>query len=178
MEMEELIRAKKPGYPWAIIRPTSIWGPWFGTPYKEFFDLVVASKVVSIKEKACTKTYGFVLNSVFQIQQLLLADKTPDEVYYIGDAPPLNITEWGNQIAAAANLKQPSVLPFWVFRLAGLCGDMLKKFGLPFPLTSFRVKNMTTNNIIPLDNLYAITGNPPYDTKEGIRITLNWINNN
>ncbi|MGC9217040.1 NAD-dependent epimerase/dehydratase family protein [Acidithiobacillus sp.] len=23
--------------PWAMVRPTSIWGPWFGVPHKNFF---------------------------------------------------------------------------------------------------------------------------------------------
>lgn len=26
---------------WCIIRPTSIWGPWFGVPYRNFFDMVM-----------------------------------------------------------------------------------------------------------------------------------------
>jgi len=25
---------------WTLVRPTSIWGPWFGVPYRTFFDVV------------------------------------------------------------------------------------------------------------------------------------------
>ena len=27
-------------FPWTIVRPTSLWGPWFSVPYKKFFDAV------------------------------------------------------------------------------------------------------------------------------------------
>lgn len=54
-------------------------------------------------------------------------------------------------------------------------GDILKKIGLPAPLTTYRLNNMTTNNILPLNDLYAVTGPDPYNLKEGIKITLEWM---
>ena len=39
-------------------------------------------------------------------------------------------------------------------------------------MTSFRLKNMTTDNIIDLSELAP---NPPYSRIEGVRKTLDWL---
>ena len=36
---ENNVWKNKPKCDWCIIRPTSIWGPWFGVPYRNFFDM-------------------------------------------------------------------------------------------------------------------------------------------
>jgi nucleoside-diphosphate-sugar epimerase len=176
-EMELMIRQKELPYEWLIIRPTSMWGPWFQTPYKDFFDRVIAKKMYNIKNRSCTKTYGFILNAVVQIEKLLFENTVPDKVYYIGDAPPLNITNWTNDIAAALKYTKPPAFPFFIFKMAAFAGDVLKFAGVGFPITSFRLKNMTTDNVLPLENLYQVTGPGAYPLDEAIRITLNWIKN-
>jgi GlcNAc-P-P-Und epimerase len=174
-EMELIIRQKDLPYEWLIIRPTSMWGPWFQTPYKDFFDRVIAKKMYNIKDRSCSKTYGFILNAVVQIEKLLFTAAIPNKVYYIGDAPPLNITEWTNSIAAALNYKEPQAFPYAVFKMAAFAGDILKYAGINFPMTSFRLKNMTTDNVLPLENLYQITGPGIYNLGDAIHITLDWI---
>lgn len=64
-----------------------------------------------------------------------------------------------------------------MIKIAAIIGDLLKKCNILFPMTSFRLKNMTTNNIVNLQNTYEIAPNPPYKRKEAIAITLNWIKN-
>ena len=41
VETEKKVWENKPHCDWCIIRPTSIWGPWFGVPYRNFFDMVI-----------------------------------------------------------------------------------------------------------------------------------------
>jgi len=42
---ELIVKAiKDPAYTWVIIRPTSIWGPWFNIPYIDFFNIVYQGK--------------------------------------------------------------------------------------------------------------------------------------
>ena len=53
--------------------------------------------------------------------------------------------------------------------------DILKYFRLPFPMTSFRLKNMTTDNIVNLERTYKIAPNPPYERIEAIKETLKWM---
>lgn len=54
-------------------------------------------------------------------------------------------------------------------------GDLLKIIGISFPMTSFRLKNMTTDNIIDLSATYKIAPNPPFTRIEGIKETLQWL---
>ena len=129
-------------------------------------------------KKSSTKTYGYVGNAVYQIKQLLFTDTTesiPEKrVFYIGDEPAYNIEEWANDIAEIAGKKIPRI-PFWMIKSAALCGDVLKKVHVDFPMTSFRLKNMITDNIINLDLIKEIAPNPPYTRKEASEKTMLWI---
>ena len=173
---EQLTWKHQPACDWAILRPTSMWGPWFGVPYRKFFDVVKAGMYFHIDHRSCTKTYGYIENALYQIDRIL-SNPTQDEankVFYLGDSPAIFIEEWANQIAAELGRKIPRV-PFWLIRLAAWGGDILGMFGLHFPMTSFRLKNMTTDNIIPLDNTIAIAPHPPVDRITGIKRTLAWM---
>lgn len=179
VETEKIVWANKPHCDWAIIRPTSIWGPWFGEPYRNFFDMVMSHKYFHIGNKGCTKTYGYVGNAVYQIEQILFSD-TKDEnnkVFYIGDNQPTNIEVWGNEIAGELGYRIIK-MPYTLIKWAALFGDILKNMGLRFPMTSFRLKNMTTDNIIDLSDTIKLAPNLPYSRIEGIKQTLSWMRNN
>ena len=176
VETEKAVWANKPMCDWAIIRPTSIWGPWFGVPYRNFFDMVLKHRYIHIGYRSCTKTYGYVGNSVYQIEQILFND-TRDEnkkVYYIGDNPATNIEEWGNEIATELGFKIKRI-PYCLLKIVAYVGDCLKLLSIRFPMTSFRLKNMTTDNIIDLSDTYELAPNPPYSRIEGVRKTLDWL---
>ncbi|ADV44133.1 NAD(P)-dependent oxidoreductase [Bacteroides helcogenes] len=176
VETENAVWNNKPQCDWAIIRPTSIWGPWFGVPYRNFFDMVMSHCYFHIGRKSCTKTYGYVGNAVYQIEQILF-NETRDEnrkVFYIGDNPPTNIEDWANEIADELGYKVKRI-PWWLLRCVAWGGDLLKQIGISFPMTSFRLKNMTTDNIIDLSATYEIAPNPPYSRKKGIKETLKWL---
>ena len=176
VETEKAVWANKPMCDWAIIRPTSIWGPWFGVPYRNFFDMVLKHRYIHIGYRSCTKTYGYVGNSVYQIEQILFND-TRDEnkkVYYIGDNPATNIEEWGNEIATELGFKIKRI-PYCLLKSVAYVGDCLKLLSIRFPMTSFRLKNMTTDNIIDLSDTYELAPNPPYSRIEGVRKTLDWL---
>lgn len=176
VETERIVWDNKPQCDWAIIRPTSIWGPWFGVPYRNFFDMVISRKYFHIGRKSCTKTYGYVGNAVYQIEQILFHETLNEDqkVFYIGDNPPTNIEIWANEIAAELNYNIKRV-PFWMLKTAAYFGDLLKLFDITFPMTSFRLKNMTTDNIIDLSETYNIAPNPPYSRIDGIKATLQWL---
>ena len=84
-----------------IIRPTSIWGPWFGAPYLNFFKLVKKGLFFKFGDSLATKTFGFVGNTISQIDTLLFCDDKLliFDVYYLGDDPPLNIGDWADSIS-------------------------------------------------------------------------------
>jgi hypothetical protein len=63
-------------------------------------------------------------------------------------------------------------MPYLVIKIAALFGDFLKSVGLPFPMNSFRLHNMTTDNIIDLKNTYDIAADLPYTRKEGLKVQI------
>lgn len=175
VETEKITRAANLKCDWAFLRPTSIWGPWFKVPYRNFFDMVMSRRYFHIGKKSCTKTYGYIGNSVYQIIQIL-NDTTickSHKVFYIGDKPT-NIEDWANEIGGTLGFKIPR-LPFWTLKAAGYVGDFLKVFGYHFPMTSFRLKNMTTDNVLDLTVTNLVAPNPPYDRITGIKHTLDWL---
>lgn len=176
VETEKIIKSRNPKYTWTIIRPTSIWGPWFGEPYNRFFHIVLSHMYFHMGKRACKKTYGYIDNAIYQIMSILNADKEKvnKKVFYIGDYEPYPITDWANEIAAIEKIHIPKV-PFWCFKVAGWTGDLLKKVGINFPMTSFRLHNMTTDNVHNLNPIKEIAPNLPVSRIEGTKITLDWI---
>lgn len=176
VETEKIIKSRNPKYTWTIIRPTSIWGPWFGEPYNRFFHIVLSHMYFHMGKRACKKTYGYIDNAIYQIMSILNADKEKvnKKVFYIGDYEPYPITDWANEIAAIEKIHIPKD-PFWCFKVAGWTGDLLKKVGINFPMTSFRLHNMTTDNVHNLNPIKEIAPNLPVSRIEGTKITLDWI---
>lgn len=176
VETEKRIKERNIDYTWSIIRPTSIWGPWFGEPYDKFFRIVLSRSYFHLGKRACKKTYGYVDNTVYQIMSILdsAEAKVNRKVFYLGDYQFYDIAEWANEIAKFVNLKIPTI-PYFLFVLAGRFGDFLKLLGITFPMTSFRLKNMTTDNLHNLTLIREIAPNLPVDREEGNRRTIEWI---
>lgn len=174
---ENIINQSEISCPWVIIRPTSIWGPWmFNSSYRQFFEMILNEKYLNISESyASNKTYGFVLNTVYQIHSILTSSVS-GKVIYVGDNPPYNTSSWANEIATIANKKAPIVVPFFLIQFAALVGDLLSFVKVSFPINSFRLNNMTTNNIIDLNIIDSLVKDLPYTKNEGIEITIDWLN--
>ncbi|WP_196211819.1 NAD-dependent epimerase/dehydratase family protein [Bacteroides cellulosilyticus] len=177
VETEKRIKEKNPKYTWSIIRPTSIWGPWFGEPYDKFFRIVLNRMYFHMGKRACRKTYGYIDNVIYQILSILKApeEKIMGKVFYLGDYEAYDITEWANEIAICIGHKIPRI-PYFLFVLAGWLGDFLKMFGIAFPMTSFRLRNMTTDNVHNLEPIREIAPELPTSRQEGNKKTIEWIN--
>lgn len=161
---------------WCIIRPTSIWGPWFGVPYRNFFDIVMKHMYFHIGKIKCHKTYGYIGNSIYQIEQLLFTE-TPDEnnkVFYIGDDPAYEINDWADEIARELGFKVPT-MPVWLVKCLAKFGDFLGLLKIHFPMQSFRFGNMTNDGVNDMTNTYEIAPKTPYTRLEGTKITLEWM---
>jgi nucleoside-diphosphate-sugar epimerase len=161
-------------FEWVLFRPTSIWGPWFGIPYIDFFNVVYQGRYFDFGG-TCTKTYGYVDNAVYQLKKLLVAPGVHGKTFYIGDKPPIPIAEWANEVSAEMGKGKIKKIPYVAIQAAATVGDILGKFGIKFPMTSFRLANMQTDNVLPLDALYEITGESPVSRKVGVRNTVQWL---
>jgi nucleoside-diphosphate-sugar epimerase len=176
VQTEKIIKGRNKNYTSAIIRPTSIWGPWFAEPYSDFFNLVLSKKYFHLGSRSCKKTYGYVGNTISQINSIIgsQTDKINNKVFYLGDWPEYPIEDWANEIAATVPYKIRT-FPFWFFRLLALVGDFCKLFGVKFPMTSFRLQNMTTDNVHDLQPIMNLRQNLPFSRREGIEKTVEWI---
>ena len=179
VETEQRVWADKPHCDWCIIRPTSIWGPWFGVPYRYFFDMVMHRMYFHIGHIKCHKTYGYIGNAIYQIEQLLFTPTLDEEnkVFYLGDEPAYEINEWADEIAHELGFNVPT-MPVWFVKALAKFGDFLGMFGVHFPMQSFRFGNMTNDGINDMTNTYKIAPQQPYSRLEGTRITIDWIRKN
>ena len=94
--------------------------------------------------------------------------------FYLGDYQPYDITSWANEIAENRQINIPKI-PYSLFKVAGFFGDCLKLVGVKFPMTSFRLRNMTTNNIFDLSEIEKIAPKLPKNRIEATKITVDWL---
>lgn len=176
VETEIRVWGNEPQCDWCIIRPTSIWGPWFGVPYRNFFDMVMRRMYFHIGHIKCHKTYGYIGNAIYQIEQLLFTETSDSEnkVFYIGDEPAYEINEWADEIANELGFKVPT-MPVWFVKCLAKFGDFLGLFKIHFPMQSFRFGNMTNDGINDMRNTYKIAPKTLYTRLEGTRATIEWI---
>lgn len=174
---EGIVRQDSAGmdYDWSIVRPTSIWGPWFGVTYRDFFVMLIKRKYINFSGKSSTKTYGYIDNTIYQINNILFSEKTNSKTYYLGDYTPTNISKWASEISNELGYELKSV-PLLIILIASYFGEFLKLFNISFPLNKFRYKNMTTDNIIPLQDTIDVAPSLPVGRLVGIKHTIKWLN--
>jgi nucleoside-diphosphate-sugar epimerase len=167
--------------PWLIVRPTSIWGPWFEIPYKTFFLTIAQGKYFHPGAEKILKSFGFVGNTVYQLQRLIEAplDSLSTKTIYLGDYPPVDIAVMANQIQEKLIVPKIRRMDLRILHVAAKCGDFLKYLGWKYPpLTSFRLNNLVTQMTYDLEPLRLLVGELPYTMPQGVDITVNWLKGN
>jgi nucleoside-diphosphate-sugar epimerase len=123
------------------------------------------------------KTFGYVENTAEQLYALAHAapDLAASATVYLGD-PPLEVGAFAELIARTASVSKPRRTPRGL--LAGLAkvGDFAKRAGLSDqpPLTSTRLRNLTTDMVFDLDDIARICP-PRVSLEEGVRRTVTWM---
>ncbi len=164
--------------PWLMVRPTSIWGPWFGVPYRDFFDAVLGGRYVHPAGLQIRKSYGYVGNSVFELERLIEAPPADVDgrVFWLADYPPIEVAAWAAEIRRCAGLGPVRSVPTWVLRAGGRAGDLLARLGMSDPpLTSFRVDNLLTEMVYDSGSTQLVAGELPFTMAEGVRATVEWL---
>jgi len=176
VETERLVRGAAK-LPWVLVRPTSIWGPWFDVPYRDFFVNVARRRYVHPSGQRVHKSFGFVGNTTWQLHRLMTApaDEVLGRTFYLADDPPIEVRDFANRISAALGRRPTREVPLPLLRALARAGDMLERAGHRAPLTSFRLANLLTPMVHDLSPLMAATGAPPYDLDTGVGVTVNWM---
>lgn len=175
---EQIVRKQCLHAPWIIVRPTSIWGPWFEAPYRNFFEAVLAGRYMHPRGRKILKSFGYVENSVHQLLQLGRAptDAITGRVLYLADYEPLELGEFAGAIAREGGASGVRTIPVSMLRLVAGAGDIVHHFGWREPpLTSFRLNNLLTEMVFDLEPMQATTGELPVDWTEGVRRTVRWL---
>jgi nucleoside-diphosphate-sugar epimerase len=176
---EQIIRAVGDlGSDWAIVRPTSIWGPWFDIPYRDFFLTINKGFYIHSGKVQTLKQWGFVLNSAHQVYQLLIApaNKIHKKTFYLADYSPLILKDFSNLVQKEMGSRKIPTLPVWLMKFIAKTGDLLKLLSWKNPpLTSFRLNNIITNEIQETSSLETVAGSLPYTCQTGIEKTVAWL---
>ena len=175
---ERIVREASLDTAWTIVRPTSIWGPWFDTPYKNFFDVIRKGLYVHPLGLRVKRSYGFVLNAVYQLANIsdVLDDSLYCETVYLADYKAIELKNWAVTIQQALSVGSIREVPRWIFKAAAWGGDVAKRLGfLNPPMTSFRYKNMITETVLDTRNLECYCKDLPYSMQQGVSITCKWL---
>lgn len=175
---EQMVRSSAPAGKWAIVRPTSIWGPWFEFSYMTFFRIVDWGLYIHPGKTPIIKPLGFVDNTVYMMIKLLFSelDSSHAQTYYLADYPEHSIQEWGDLIQRNLGTRKIPVMPIGVLRAIASLGDVCKKLGWQNPpLTNFRLNNMLTGAHYPIEKIQDLVGTLPYSMDDGVRRTIQWM---
>lgn len=175
---ETIVRRMHGRLPWVILRPTSIWGPWFDVPYRDFFETVRRGLYVHPKKIPIKRTYGFVLNSVHQVAALVktAGGSSLHRTLYMADETVLDLRDWATRISEALDAPPVREVPVSALRVIAKFGDLAQSLGLSrVPLSTFRLNNLMTTAIYDTTPIHDISGGDPYSIEEGISLTCRWL---
>jgi GlcNAc-P-P-Und epimerase len=175
VKTEQLIHAAPDLPPWTLIRPTTIWGPWHLRLRDEFLARI-KSGVYLHPRSDCRRSYGYVENVAYQILRLseLPEDQVAGKTFYVGDAP-IRLSDYVDGFSLRLRHQPVRRLPLSVFKSAAWLGDMVAALGWrSVPLTSYRLSNMTRDNILDLSPTLSLTGPGPFTLLEGVERTCAW----
>ncbi len=176
VQTELLVRAATE-VPWVMVRPTSIWGPWFGVPYRDFFMSIARGRYVHPAGRRIEKSFGFVGNTIWQLHRLMTAPATDvlGRTLYLGDAPPIEVHGLAKRISATMGRRPPRSVPLAALRVLARAGDLAERVHIRAPLTSFRLANLLTPMVFDLGALMRISGPLPFDEAAGVTATVEWM---
>jgi len=178
---EKIVREAKLKCEWAIVRPTSIWGPWFDYSYKKFFQTIDKNFYMHIGKYEFQKPASFVGNVVHMYMKILFGkdEKINHSTFYLADFPWYSTKEWANTIQKTLRTRSIKTAPLFFFKTLAFIGDIIKKlFRYDSLLTSFRLNNMLTGGNYPVERISKLSGKLPYDLSESVFITAKWMYKN
>jgi GlcNAc-P-P-Und epimerase len=176
---EQLVRSAPAGLGrWTILRPTGIWGPWFGVPYRDFFNTIKHGRYVHPAGRDARKSYGYVGNTVYQLQRL--AARPPSDVhgrtFVVADYPAVSVKAWAESIQEALGARPIRSVPVPLLKGAAIAGDAIERLGRGHaPLTSFRLNNLVSDMVYDTGPLETLVGPLSYTLTQGVERTVAWL---
>ena len=176
---EKIVRSSDLNAKWSIVRPTAVWGPWFRSSYTTFFNVIKKGYYINPGMNKLQKPATFVGNTVYMMDKILSLESASNDVYYLADYPEYSVQEWAEEIAKGFNRRSPYSFPESFVRGLAKIGDLLKLLNLynDPPLTTFRLNNIISGVKYDTEKTSSVVGTLPFSLKDGVRDTINWMNN-
>ncbi|HVG21706.1 MAG TPA: NAD(P)-dependent oxidoreductase [Blastocatellia bacterium] len=165
------------GIPYVIIRPTSVYGPWGKSPYREFFYAIKNRRYFHVGRANNLVSFAYVENLVDQTILLSLNDSANNQLFFGNDFHPYTMREVADAAACYYKVKIHTI-PSPLVTVAAYAFGVLKLFGADVPIYPFRLKNIKANYCYDIQNSVRLGYDPKFGLKEGIIKTLDWYEKN
>lgn len=168
------------GMEWAILRPTTVWGPGMSDHYLSLLRYLERRRYFHSGNKPTPKSFSYIFNAAHQIQVLMHAPTAAvhRNTFYLADDKPIDMRGWCDALSAALGVRPSPVIPTLAAQLLARCGDALNATVAPgFKFNSFRLRNIMTPYVFDTTNLQAIVGPLPHDMQAAVRATAYWYRN-
>jgi GlcNAc-P-P-Und epimerase len=172
---EQLVRASDHRGDAVIVRPTSIWGPWGGAPYRDFFVSLARGTYVHPGTERIRKHYGYVGNTAYQLDRLLTAPtaRVRGRTFYLADPEGVEVLAFATAVRKALGASPPRSVPVALMHTIARSGDALKAAHIiEPPLTSSRLRNLRTEMLFDLHEIDEIVGPLPFGLEDAIERTI------
>lgn len=166
------------GRTWAIVRPTTVWGPGMSPHYQRFLNLIQRGRYFHVGSGPLLKSYSYIGNIAHQYLRLLdaPAEQIHRQTYYLADYDPIDLIEWSNAFQRAFDCRPIPTIPLPVAKMLAKAGDAINAVGVRhFPLNSFRLNNILTQYRFDLSATEAVCGPLPFSVRQGVDATVRWI---
>ena len=175
-ETEEIVRNSSLKCCWTIVRPANVWGPWHMRYPEQLWKFMDKGWYIQPTKRPVIRTYAYVKNLIHQLNGILNAEPgiVNKQTFYLGDLPidsNVWLSEWMYQLRGK-NLRY--IFPF-VMHSAAIMGDVLKKFGVKFPMYSVRYKNMLEDYYAPTNVTIRLFGLYNDDLASNVKETVDWL---
>lgn len=180
VETERITRQwENPPCPWVIVRPTSIWGPWFDIPYRDFFMAVAKRRYMHQRGVDPLRSFGFVGNICHQFASYATADpsRIGGKTYFMSDYDPVRVRDWANMIQREMGVAPLRTVGVPTLRVAAKMGDAARTLGWKEPpITSSRLAHLLADNYHDMSAVTDTLGDDsPFAIHEGVVITVQWL---
>jgi len=149
-----------------------------GSHYQRFLRMVRNGRYVHLGPSRTLKHMGFIGNVAYQYSKFIEAPAASihRRVFYATDYEPMIVPEWANAFRRAFGARRIRTLCTPIAIVSAAVGDLLVKCGFPkFPLTSFRLRNLTVDDVCEVEPTRQVCGKLPYSFEQAIRETAEWF---
>jgi nucleoside-diphosphate-sugar epimerase len=121
---------------------------------------------------------GYIHNTAYQYKKLIDAPAASihQRVFYAADYEPMIVPEWANRFQEAFGSRPIRTIPTQIGVVCAAVGDLIVRCGFrKFPLTSFRLNNLTIDDVCDTEPMRQVCGALPYSVDQAIQETAEWF---